>query len=78
MSTHGTAQQRLIPVKRPARLTWSKGSRSAHGKLVNGMFTNNPFTSFPWASLPPFDQVKWAGLFIGMGLCWAMRRVDVS
>ena len=32
----------------------------------------------PWAGPPPFDQVKWAGLFTGMGLYWAVPRVDVS
>ena len=31
-----------------------------------------------WAGPLPFDQVKRADLFTGMGLCWAMPRVDVS
>ena len=44
-STHGTAQQRPILVKRPARLTWSKGDGPAHGKHVNGLFVYSPFTS---------------------------------
>ena len=42
-STRGTAQQRPIPVKRPARLTWSKDSGLAHEKPVNGLFANSPF-----------------------------------
>ena len=44
-STHGTAQQRPIPVKRPACLTWSKGGRPVHEKPINGMFAYNPFTA---------------------------------
>ena len=35
-------------------------------------------TGFTWAGPPPFDQVKQAGLFIGMGLCWVVPRADVS
>ena len=42
-STRGTAQQRPIPVKRPAHLTWSKGGGPAHGKPVNGLFAYSPF-----------------------------------
>ena len=44
-STRGTAQQRPIPVKRPARLTWSKGGEPAHGKPGNGLFAYSPFTA---------------------------------
>ena len=36
-----------------------------------------PLTGFPWAVPPPFDQVKRAGLFTGMGLYWAVPHVDV-
>ena len=43
-STRGTTQQGPIPVKRPARFTWSKDGRPAHGKPVNGMFAYSPFT----------------------------------
>ena len=42
-STRGTAQQRPIPMKRPARFTWSKGGGPAHGKP--GMFAYRPFTA---------------------------------
>src|SRR3954471_1562086 len=45
MLTRGTAQQRPIPMKRPARLTWSKGGGPAHGKPVNGLFAYSPFTT---------------------------------
>ena len=56
MSIRGTAQQKPIPVKRPARLTWSKGGGPAHltwskggglahGKPVTGMFAYSPFTA---------------------------------
>ena len=41
--TCGMAQQRPIHVKRPARLTWSKGGGPAHGKPVNGIFAYSPF-----------------------------------
>ena len=34
-----------IPVKRLARLTWSKGGGPAHGKPVNGLFAYSPFTA---------------------------------
>ena len=44
-STHGTAEQRTIPMKRPARLTWSKGGGMAHRKPVNGLFAYSPFTA---------------------------------
>ena len=37
--------RRPIPVKRPARLTWSKGGGPAHGKPVNDMFAYSPFTA---------------------------------
>ena len=37
----------------------------------NGLYANRPLTGFPWAGPPPFDQVKRADLFTGMGLCWA-------
>ena len=46
--------------------------------VVNGLYTNMPFTGFPWAGPLPFDQVKRADLFTGMGLYWAVPRVDVS
>ena len=32
-------------MKRPARLTWSKGNGPAHGKPVNGLFVYSPFTA---------------------------------
>ena len=44
-ATRGTAQQRPIPVKRPAHLTWSKGGGPAHGKPVNGLFAYSPVTA---------------------------------
>ena len=44
-STHGTAQQRPIPVKGPARLTWLKGGGPARGKPVNDLFAYSPFTA---------------------------------
>ena len=55
-STRGMAQQWPIPVKRPARLTWSKAGGPAHltwskaggpahGKPVNGLFAYSPFTA---------------------------------
>ena len=44
-ATRGTAQQRPIPVKRPAHLTWSKGGGLAHEKPVNGLFAYSPFTT---------------------------------
>ena len=44
-ATRGMAQQRPIPVKRPACLTWSKGDEPAHGKPVNDMFAYSPFTA---------------------------------
>ena len=44
-STRGTAEQRPIPVKRPTRLTWSKGGGPAHGKPVNVLFAYSPFTA---------------------------------
>ena len=44
-STRGTAQQRPIPVKRLAHLTWSKGGGPAHGKLINSLFAYNIFTA---------------------------------
>ena len=31
-------------MKRPTRLTWSKGGGPAHGKPVNGLFAYSPFT----------------------------------
>ena len=43
-ATRGTAQQRPIPVKRPARLT-SKGGWPAHGKPIKGLFAYSPFTA---------------------------------
>ena len=45
---------------------------------LNGLYANKPLTGLPWAGPPPFDQVKRAGLFTGMGLYWAVPRVDVS
>ena len=44
----------------------------------NGLYANMPLTGFPWAGPPPFNQVKRADLFTGMGLCWAVPRADVS
>ena len=44
-STRGMAQQRPIPVKWPARLTWSKGDGLAHGKPINGLIAYSPFTA---------------------------------
>ena len=44
-SARGTAQQWPIPVKRPARLTWSKAGGTADGKLVNGLFAYSLFTA---------------------------------
>ena len=44
-STRGMTQQRPIPVKRPARLTWSKAGGPAHGKPINSMFEYSPFTA---------------------------------
>ena len=44
-ATCGTAQQRPIPMKRPANLSWSKGGGSAHVKPVKGMFAYSPFTA---------------------------------
>ena len=32
-------------MKRPTRLTWSKGGGPAHGKHVNGLFAYSPFTA---------------------------------
>ena len=52
--------------------------RASSKRAVNGLYTNRPLTGFPWAGLLPFDQVKRADLFTGMGLCWAVPRVDVS
>ena len=45
---------------------------------VNGLYANMPLTGFTWAGPPPVDQVEWAGLFTGMGLCWAVPCVAVS
>ena len=57
----------------------SDRAKRAFGKLaVNGLYANRPLTGFPWAGPLPFDQVRRAVLFTGIGLCWVVPRVDVS
>ena len=55
-------------------LTGRSWAELAH--LVWAVGLNGPDTSRPYMGRPA--NFYWAGLFTGMGLCWAVPRVDVS